>query len=201
VVRVRIGGRLCPHGRLASKARPRPSRVGWGHSPPPRRDRAFPPEAAGAFDLPQHEYWDAREIYFLEPDQRDLGCPVRHAKIFRFTFLEIRIISSAVSSPRRGVGHRHCTLGWDAVDAAALCAPGIAGRVDPRERSRGVQDERCFNASIKTSAGGTWPAGELVEEAAYGEVVWSWHPLLMLSPRRRSSTQPSGPRHQSARRR
>jgi hypothetical protein len=48
----------------------------------------------------------------------------------------------------------------------------------------GVQDERRFNASVKTSVGGTWPVEGLVEVAAYGEVVWSWHPLLMLSLRR-----------------
>jgi hypothetical protein len=30
----------------------------------------------------------------------------------------------------------------------------------------------------------TWPVAVVVEEAAYGEVVWSWHPLLMLRPRR-----------------
>jgi hypothetical protein len=40
----------------------------------------------------------------------------------------------AVSSPRRGVGRRHCTSGWDAVDAAALRAPDVAGRDEPRER-------------------------------------------------------------------
>jgi hypothetical protein len=48
----------------------------------------------------------------------------------------------------------------------------------------GVQDERCFNAFAKTPAGSTWLVEGLVEEAAYGEVVWSWHPLLMLSLRR-----------------
>jgi hypothetical protein len=45
-------------------------------------------------------------------------------------------------------------------------------------------DERRFNAFTKILAVSTWPARGLVEVAAYGEVVWSWHPLLMLSRRR-----------------
>jgi hypothetical protein len=87
------------------------------------------------------------------------------------------------SSPRRGVGRRHCTLGWVAVDAAASRALEVAGRDEPREQFYGVSDERCFNASVRTSAG-TWLVGGVAEAAAYGEVVWSWHPLLMSSPRR-----------------
>jgi hypothetical protein len=46
-------------------------------------------------------------------------------------------------------------------------------------------DERRFNASAKIRlAAHGWSKG-LVEVAAYGEVVWSWHPLLMSSRRRR----------------
>jgi hypothetical protein len=56
----------------------------------------------------------------------------------------------------------------------------IAGRVS-RERSAGARDERRFNAFGKILAGGTWLVEELVKVAAYGEVVWSWHPLLMSS--------------------
>jgi hypothetical protein len=74
------------------------------------------------------------------------------------------------------------------------------------ERSAGAQDERRFNAFAEASADGykarrsLWrrratPSPDLrsaahgrskrlAEVAAYGEVVWSWHPLLMLSPRR-----------------
>jgi nitrate reductase NapE component len=44
-----------------------------------------------------------------------------------------------------------------------------------------AQDDRRFNASVSTSVGSTWPVEELAVVAAYGEVVWSWHPLLMLS--------------------
>ena len=61
-------------------------------------------------------------------------CQAPKSKIFRFQFLQIRIINLLVSSPRRGVGRRHCTSGWDAVDAAASRAPEVAGRDEPRER-------------------------------------------------------------------
>jgi hypothetical protein len=44
-----------------------------------------------------------------------------------------------------------------------------------------AQDERRFNAFAKTSAGAHGRSKRLVEVAADGEVVWSWHPLLMSS--------------------
>src|SRR6202163_2994078 len=72
------------------------------------------------------------------------------------------------SCPRgRGVGHRHRTLGWDAVDAAASgaqvnCRAGL-GLSQTRERSNGVQTNGVV---------------------AYGEVVWFRHPLLVSSWRR-----------------
>ncbi len=52
-----------------------------------------------------------------------------------------------------------------------------------------AQDERRFNAFAKSSTGGTWLVEGVVEVAAYGEVVWSWHPLLMpsLAEMRRSN--------------
>src|ERR1700682_4013365 len=73
------------------------------------------------------------------------------------------------SCPRgRGVGHRHRTLGWDAVDAAASgaqvnCRAGF-GLSQTRERSNGAQTNGA---------------------EAYGEVVWFWHPLLVSNRRRR----------------
>src|SRR4030088_738535 len=73
------------------------------------------------------------------------------------------------SCPRgRGVGHRHRTLGWDAVDAAASgaqvnCRAGF-GLSQTRERPNGAQTNDAF---------------------AYGKTVWFWHPLLVLSRRRR----------------
>jgi len=53
--------------------------------------------------------------------------------------------------------------GWDAVDAAALGEHVMAGRV-----SRETSTARGTNGA-----------------KAYGEVVWSWHPLLVSSRRRR----------------
>jgi hypothetical protein len=65
-------------------------------------------------------------------------------------------------TPRRGAARdRHERWRWDAVDAKRRRAVVIAGRVSC-ERSTGTQTNGAF---------------------AYGEVVWSWHPLLMLSPR------------------
>ena len=72
------------------------------------------------------------------------------------------------SCPRgRGVGHRHRTLGWDVVDAAASgaqvnCRAGF-GLSQTRERSNGAQTNGA---------------------EAYGEVVWFRHPLLVSSWRR-----------------
>ena len=39
----------------------------------------------------------------------------------------------------------------------------------------------CFRQDFDRQ---TWLVGELAEEAAYGEVVWFWHPLLMPRLRR-----------------
>jgi hypothetical protein len=56
------------------------------------------------------------------------------------------------SCPRgRGVGHRHRTLGWDAVDAAHRARDGIAGRINS------VSDVR--NAATNGAD-------------AYGKIVW-----------------------------
>ena len=62
---------------------------------------------------------------------------------FAFPETQITVINRPILSPRRGVGHRHRTLGWDAVDATASCATGFAGRDQLRERSSGRVDERC----------------------------------------------------------
>ena len=42
----------------------------------------------------------------------------------------------------------------------------------------------------QNSAGSTWLVEALAEVAAYGEVVWSWHPLLMLSLAEAKPAQP-----------
>jgi hypothetical protein len=74
---------------------------------------------------------------------------------------------------------------WDAVDAAALGARWDRRRVGERPVSdRTARGRTALQRFAKTSAGGTWPVEAFGEVAAYGEVVWSWHPLLMLSLRR-----------------
>ena len=52
-----------------------------------------------------------------------------------------------------------------------------------------VSNGRCIGRAVlqrfrQGSAGSTWLVEGLAEEAADGEVVWAWHPLLMLSLRR-----------------
>jgi hypothetical protein len=76
----------------------------------------------------------------------------------------------------------------------SMACAGVAGRDEPREQLSGVQDERCFNAFARTSAGRTRLVEGLAEEAAYGEVVWFWRPLLALRLRRQGSAQPGKPR-------
>jgi hypothetical protein len=51
-------------------------------------------------------------------------------------------------------------------------------------------DERRFNASAKIRRAAHGPSKTLAEVAADGEVVWSWHPLLMLSLAEIKSAQP-----------
>ena len=51
-------------------------------------------------------------------------------------------------------------------------------------------DERRFNAFAKTRRAAHGPLRALVRVAAYGEVVWSWHPLLMLSLAEAKPAQP-----------
>ena len=52
-----------------------------------------------------------------------------------------------------------------------------------RERSNVCADDRRFKAFARTSVGIS-PVGGAGEGAAYGEVVWFWHPWLMSSQRR-----------------
>jgi hypothetical protein len=51
-------------------------------------------------------------------------------------------------------------------------------------------DERRFNAFARIRRTAHGPSRALVEVAAYGEVVWSWHPLLMLSLAEAKPAQP-----------
>ena len=75
------------------------------------------------------------------------------------------------------------------MDVAAL-ARNWSRRAGFRERTDRRADERRFNAFAKVLAGSTWLVEASVEVAAYGEVVWSWHPLLMLSLAEAKPAQP-----------
>src|SRR6266566_1404817 len=72
-------------------------------------------------------------------------------------------------------GQSSRNVGRDAVDATMSCAHEIAGRGQTRERSR--------------------EARETSGVVADGEVVWSWHPLLMLNLAEVHSAQPGSMRH------
>jgi hypothetical protein len=82
------------------------------------------------------------------------SCQALRTKIFRFTFPEIRIINRAVSSPRRGVGHRHQALGWDAVDAFVSARVSVRRMNKSVRRSRVVLTPRCWRqVGSKCAAG------------------------------------------------
>ena len=74
------------------------------------------------------------------------------------------------------------------MDAAALARKCVRRAVSVSEQQRA--DERRFNASAKTRRAAHGSSRALVEVAAYGEVVWSWHPLLMPSLAEAKPAQP-----------
>jgi len=98
------------------------------------------------------------------------------------------------SCPEEGRWPSSRTLGWDAVDAAASGALDAAGRDEPRERSRARKTNGASTPSPKLRQATHGRPERLVEVAAYGEVVWSWHPLLMLNRRRFWRAQPGATR-------
>ena len=101
-----------------------------------------------------------REYRFSTSDLPNLSSP--KSKNIPLSISVNQNYNRPTSSPRRGVGRRHCTLGWVAVDAAASCALEVAGRDEPREQFSGASDGRCLNASVRTSAG-TWLVGGVAE--------------------------------------
>jgi hypothetical protein len=82
--------------------------------------------------------------------------------------LRFPIRHSARAEGRYGRSSRNVRR--DAVDATMSCAHEVAGRGHTRERST----EACETSGID----------------AYGEVVWSWHPLLVSSLAEAHSAQP-----------
>jgi hypothetical protein len=96
---------------------------------------------------------------------------------------QIICMTSRRPTPTEGRFAIVTNAGWDAVDVAALGAQLFAGRFSVTEQQRAGRT--ALQRLGQESADSTWSVEILVEVAAYGEVVWSWHPLLMLSPRRR----------------
>jgi hypothetical protein len=90
-------------------------------------------------------------------------------KYFAFAVGQINRTSSPRPFPARGALAIVTNAGWDAVDAAALARMVIAGR------AKLVSDKRRAGRTTLF---------------AYGKTVWSWHPLLVSTPRRRS--RPTG---------
>jgi hypothetical protein len=93
------------------------------------------------------------------------------------------------------------------VDAAALRAQEIAGRVDPRERSEACKTNRASTPSSKLRQTALGLPERLAEEAAYGEAVWSLsvRPALLTATRwtfmEHTSDCGASTRRRSARRR
>jgi hypothetical protein len=122
----------------------------------------------------------ARSAQIIEPAQPDATRPAASGQINRF---------------RRNPNHRYhlarpprhegriaivTDAGLDAVDAAASGAIVVAGRV-LRERFDVSADDRRFKA-FATPAHRHLAGRRGGEGAAYGEVVWFWHPMLMSKP-------------------
>jgi hypothetical protein len=76
------------------------------------------------------------------------------------------------------------------VDAAALARRGDRRAGIVCERRTGAQTNGASTPRPKTRWTAHGPLRALVEVAAYGEVVWSWHPLLMPSLAEAKPAQP-----------
>ena len=99
---------------------------------------------------------------------RPRGCQIIFSdfqKIFYFTSRPNHFYTHCIPSHSEGRFAIVTSVGWDAVDAAAL---GVT-----RNRRAGWRKARERFASTQTNGA-----------KAYGKTVWSWHPLLMSSWRR-----------------
>jgi hypothetical protein len=93
-------------------------------------------------------------------------CPVQplRGKYSCWRLTQISLMSHSILSHSEGRWPSSRTLGWDAVDAAALGAWSCS------------QGGLCSVSEHSVQTNG---------EAAYGKTVWFWHPLLVSSRRRR----------------
>jgi hypothetical protein len=128
-------------------------------------------------------------LQFLPDGQIKKTCPALFAKIFRFRRRANHRYKLAPSRPeKRGVSRSSRTLG------AGCGGRGSAGaqRESQGEPSWLVSDHPARRRTALNPPWSRFRWGCTIHRcnwrrrAAYGEVVWSWHPLLMSSWRRRS---------------
>jgi hypothetical protein len=119
---------------------------------------------------------------FLQQLQADLPRPASTAKIFRFVKDPNHPYNSCHPVLRRGALAIVTNVGTGCGGRGSVGARSVS-RAGFRERARRA-DERRLNAFARSLAGGTGWLNGLVEEAAYGKTVWSWHPWLVSSWRR-----------------
>jgi hypothetical protein len=113
-------------------------------------------------------------------------CPVQsHRK--KFIAMPVgQIISTSwrVQSRTRGVSRSSRTRDGMRWTRQRRARDGIAGQASACERSTGGRTNGASTPSPKLRRAAHGRSERLAEVAAYGEVVWSWHPLLMSSWRR-----------------
>jgi hypothetical protein len=119
---------------------------------------------------------------FLQQLQADLPRPASTAKIFCFVTDPNHPYNSCHPVLRRGALAIVTNVGTGCGGRGSVGARSVS-RAGFRERARRA-DERRLNAFARSLAGGTGWLNGLVEEAAYGKTVWSWHPWLVSSRRR-----------------
>jgi hypothetical protein len=94
--------------------------------------------------------------------------------------------------PQRGVSRSSRTRERDAVDAAASGAKRHRRAGFACERWTGARTNGVETPRAEPGGSHTVRRKVLVEVAAYGKAVWSWHPLLVSSWRRFLRAQPGG---------
>jgi hypothetical protein len=104
-------------------------------------------------------------------------------KYSAFRFGRNRNRADSIPSHTRGVSRSSRTRDGTRWTRQRRARNGIAGRVYPVS-DQPARGRTALQRLRQTSAGGTWPVEGLAKVAADGEVVWSWHPLLMSSWRR-----------------
>src|ERR1700730_1989967 len=122
------------------------------------------------------------------PDGQISELPVQPSREIFFALLVGQIISTSSRHPvpKRGALAIVTNVGYGMRwTRQRRERSAIAGRVC-RERLTGARTNGASTPSPKLRQAAHDPSERLVEVAAYGEVVWSWHPLLMSSRRRRS---------------